>query len=275
MSHIESHRERSGRYDPMSMSRPPHIPGSIHHRVMFSDLGGCVPPQLITIEGPEAQHLARVKRARVGELVGVLDGRGAVGVGEIAEISGSKQRPIVAVMLDRVMMVGPTSPGIDICCPAPKGDRLERMIDQLTQIGVESWTPLVTQRSERDPATVRADRLERIIHEASKQCIRARALVVREPMNLNEAVNAQGSIRVCACDASGEGALSSEDIGSQGRVLIGPEGGWADDELALFNDTGTPICRLGVHVLRLESAAVVAASLVLCNARSPNPFGDE
>lgn len=250
------------------------MPDSIHHRVFFSDLVGCVPPQLITIEGSEASHLAKVKRARIGETVGVLDGRGAMGLGEIAEITGSKQRPMVAVLLDRIEMIEPVMPRVQICCPAPKGDRLERMIDQLTQIGVESWIPLISERSERDPKAIRMDRIERIIHEACKQCIRARVLTVHEPMDLEEAYKTEDHQHLMVCDASGKDALGPDTIGSSARILIGPEGGWSSTERAQFDERSVSICRLGVHVLRLESAAVVAGSLALSAARCHNPFGD-
>jgi len=240
---------------------------------MFSDLAGCIAPHLITIQGSEAQHLAKVKRARIGEMVGVLDGRGAMGIGEIAEITGSKQRPMIAIMLDRVEMIDPVWPRIQICCPAPKGDRLERMIDQLTQIGVESWVPLITDRSERDPKAIRQDRLERIINEALKQCIRARALVVHEPMTLTQAISPSDSIQTIVCDGSGESSLGPIEIDST-RIFIGPEGGWSGDERARFIESNIPTRRIGIHVLRVETAAVVAGSLALSNAITPTPFGD-
>lgn len=250
------------------------MPDSIHHRVFFSDLKGCIPPQLIMIESSEAMHLAKVKRARIGESVGVLDGHGAMGLGEIAEITGSKQRPMVAVLLDRVEMIEPVKPRVQICCPAPKGDRLERMIDQLTQIGVDSWVPLISERSERDPSAIRLDRIERIINEACKQCIRARVLTLHEPMTLAEAIEPIDGLHILACDASGELPVESDSIGGSARILIGPEGGWSDSERASFLDRSIPIRRLGVHVLRLESAAVVAGSLALSAAQCHLPFGD-
>ncbi len=254
------------------------IPTSTHHRVMFSDLAQCQSPELITIQGPEAQHLAKVKRARIGEIVGVLDGRGAMGIGEIAEITGSKQRPMVAIMLDRIEMIAPTTPQIDICCPAPKGDRLERMIDQLTQIGVTSWTPLISDRSERDPKAIRLDRLDRIINEALKQCTRARSLIIHNPVTLDQlfdGAQSELSLSILVCDGQGASSLAASDVGQAARILIGPEGGWSDAERSVFLDAKLPVRRLGVHVLRLESAAVVAGALALAGASSPIPFGDQ
>ncbi len=247
-------------------------PAPVHHRVLFSDLSGCRCPELITIEGSEAQHLSRVKRARIGELVGVLDGRGAMGLGEIAEITGSKQRPMVAILLDRIEMIAPVEPHIEVCSAIPKGDRLDRMIDQLTQIGVESWRPLICDRSERDPDSIRTDRIERIINEACKQCIRARSLLVQPPMTFAEAL-AYNDGSTIVCDGSGQSTMSAQTV-HRSRILIGPEGGWSDAERQAMHDSDAEVCRIGVHTLRLESAAVVAASIALSNANAPIPFGD-
>ncbi|MFK7759426.1 MAG: 16S rRNA (uracil(1498)-N(3))-methyltransferase [Phycisphaerales bacterium] len=251
-----------------------HNPAPIHHRIMFSDLAGCKTPGLMTIDGREAQHLAKVKRARVGEMVGVLDGKGAMGIGEIAEISGSKQRPIIAILLDRVDMIAPIQPRIEICCPAPKGDRLERMIDQLTQIGVDSWIPLVSKRSERNPDSIRTDRLERVINEACKQCIRARSLRIEQPQTLDQALQATSTDQIIVCDATGESSMITMQFNQPSRVLIGPEGGWSDDERDQFSDSKIQVCRLGAHVLRLESAAVVAGSIALAHAQPPIPINE-
>ncbi len=240
--------------------------------MIFSDLRGCRCPELITIEGPEAQHLARVKRARIGETVGVLDGQGAMGFGEIAEITGSKQRPMVAILLDHIDMIASVEPRIEICSAIPKGDRLDRMIDQLTQIGVESWRPLICDRSERDPDSIRTDRIERIINEACKQCIRARLLLVQPPMTFTEAL-ANTNVPTIVCDGSGQSTIAPVKD-TRSRLLIGPEGGWSDDERAAMRESDAQICRIGVHTLRLESAAVVAASISLSAADSPIPFGD-
>jgi len=241
---------------------------------MFSDLVGCVASQSVSIEGPEARHLAKVKRARIGETVGLLDGQGRLGIGTLTEIAGSNQRPVVTIALERIETIEPTKPSIHICTPAPKGDRLERMIDQLTQIGVASWTPLITDRSERDPASIRQDRLDRIINEALKQCIRTSALAVHEPMTIAQALSQTDSMKAIVCDDSGDSSLGPIESG-QAQILIGPEGGWSDQERATFQESSIPTRRLGVHVLRLETAAVVAASLTLANATPPQPIGDD
>ena len=237
------------------------------HRAIFSDLSGCVAPALLTLEGPEAHHLARVKRARVGESLLVLDGEGLVGRCEIVEIAGSRQRPIVAAALGSVERVDPVSPRVEVVAPAPKGDRLGSMLDALTQIGVASYRPLVSARSERDPGSLRTDKLERIVLEACKQCIRAHALEVGDPVSLDGVLGDADGIETVVCLGGSDRVLDGAEKGSERvRIVVGPEGGWSDEELARIGGSGARAVRLTPHVLRIETACVVASSIVLRGA---------
>jgi 16S rRNA (uracil1498-N3)-methyltransferase len=129
------------------------------------------------------------------------------------------------------------------------------MIDQLSQIGVAAWRPLRTARAERD--AFRADKLERVAIEAAKQCGRAWALEMGEWADFAQAL---GDPRAMVADASGEPANpATEDT----VLLLGPEGGWTEDELARTGAAGRRVCRFGVHVMRIETAAVAASACLL------------
>lgn len=237
------------------------------HRAIFSDLPGCAAPALLTLEGPEAHHLARVKRARAGESLLVLDGRGHLGLCEIVEIAGSRQRPIVAATLARVERVDDVHPRVHVFAPAPKGDRLGSMLDALTQIGVASYTPMVTERSERDPDSIRPDKLERIVLEACKQCVRAHALRLMDPVSLDDVLGGAGEVETFVCQGGSDTVLDGATDPDCGvRVVVGPEGGWSDGELSRIADSGARLVRMTPHVLRIETACVVASSIVLRGA---------
>lgn len=237
------------------------------HRAIFSDLSGCAAPSLITLEGPEAHHLARVKRARVGESLLVMDGDGLVGVCEIVEIAGSRQRPIVAATLGSIERIDRVSPVVRVFAPAPKGDRLGSMLDALTQIGVTSYTPIVTDRSERNPDALRTDKLERIVLESCKQCVRAHALEIRDPVSLDDVLGESGEVPTLVCQGGVDDVLETPgDGGGEVRLVVGPEGGWSDEELARIGDSGARVVRMTPHVLRIETACVVGASIVLRGA---------
>ena len=141
-----------------------------------------------------------------------------------------------------------------------KGERPEWAVQKLTEIGVDRIVPLQTARSVvRWPlgeADRQLDRLRRVAREAAVQSRRLWLPVVGPVTGLAEAVGAESGVAL----ASPGGAPPTLD---HPTVLVGPEGGWTDDELAW----GAPTVSLGPTVLRTETAAVVAGTL-LCALRS-------
>ncbi|MCU1346901.1 MAG: methyltransferase, RsmE family, partial [Acidimicrobiia bacterium] len=135
-----------------------------------------------------------------------------------------------------------------------KGDRPEWLVQKLTEIGVDRIVPLVAARSvvrwDGDRATSALERLRRVAREAAMQSRRPRLPVVEAPVPFATAVAWPG-----ACVTSPEGSAPSL---THPVVLVGPEGGWTDEELAAAGAQTT----LGQQVLRSETAALVAASLL-------------
>ncbi|MEX0875878.1 MAG: RsmE family RNA methyltransferase [Phycisphaerales bacterium] len=240
-------------------------PRPIAHCMMFSDLAAASSGDRLTVTGEEAHHAAKVKRIREGEAVALLDGRGRMAVGAIAEIAGSKSRPELAVLLESIETVPPVSPVVEVCAALPKGDRLDRMVDQLTQLGVHGFRPLLCERSQRKPETVRTDKLERIAAEAMKQCRRPWSMDFRPPITFGDAL---GDPDAVVADASGEGFFAS-DARPRTTLLVGPEGGWSPAERELIEQRGVRTRRFGVFVLRIEAAACAASAIVLSHAPPP------
>jgi 16S rRNA (uracil1498-N3)-methyltransferase len=112
----------------------------------------------------------------------------------------------------------------------------------------------------------KAERVERIAREASKQCGRAWLMEVGEDVSLAELMKLPGDGRVemVMADVSGSGYESSgaEVV----RLLVGPEGGWREDELGAARSAGVRVVCLGPHVMRIETAAVVGAAMVILDA---------
>jgi len=229
------------------------------HRAVFSDLSRA--HEAVTLVGDEARHLARVRRAREGERVELLDLGGRAAVGAIGAIGGSRQRPELTIRVERVETRHAVRPVITLAGAVPKGERLDWMVDQLTQLGVAAWLPLICERSERDPGSLRRDRLERLVVAACKQSGRAHAMRIGDAITPDEALACRGAV---VCDAAGHDALG--EIGRDATLLVGPEGGWSEAERAVIERSGVPVRRLGAHVLRVETAAVGAAAIVLSGA---------
>lgn len=214
---------------------------------------------ILSVRGEEAHHAARVKRLEVGERVEVLDGRGGVGLGVLKEITKDREGWVVGVSVERAERVGPVVPRVEVCSAAPKGSRLSELVDGLAQVGAAVWRPLITERGARE--NWRRDKVERVAMEASKQSGRAWRMEIGTELRFEEALRpSEPGQRVVLADASGERYVGgAESV----RLLIGPEGGWTTQELELARGAGVSVSTFGVHVMRIETAAVVAAGLAL------------
>lgn len=246
---------------PRTAGGPRTDPTPAHHRLYApSSQDG---PGPIAVEGDEAHHAVRVKRLKIGELVELFDGRGTVRPGSVAAITGSRQHPVIEVEpTAEAAQIAAVAPRVEVWSPAPKGDRLERMLDQLSQAGAAAWRPLATNRAE-DNQPKKPDRLVRVTIESAKQCGRAHLLELGAPATLDAAIGRPG---VVAAYQGAKGAQPPEpDASGTLILLVGPEGGWSEPELRQLADGAVPFVTLGPHVLRLETAAVVGAAALLAN----------
>lgn len=226
------------------------------HRLFVPDLDDRPGP--LRVGGEEAHHAVRVKRLRAGEAVELFDGRGGRRRGRVAGVGGSRAHPVIEIEPGGACeRVGAPSPRVEVWCPAPKGDRLERMLDQLSQAGAAAWRPLACGRAEAGGGR-RADRLGRVVVESAKQCGRAYLLEVGPEVAFEAAIGVPGVVV-----ADGSGAAGVPAGGGDRVVLVGPEGGWTPAELDRARGAGAPMLRLGPHVMRLETAAVAAAALLM------------
>lgn len=193
----------------------------------------------------DAHHLFRVLRLRDGETVTVSDGLGAwrttVAAGGVLLPEG----PVVRE---------PAPTPCTIAAAIPKGDRAEWMVQKLTEVGVSEIVLLHCARSvvrwEGERGAKQLARLQRVAREAAMQSRRVWLPVVRGPVPFAEAAALPGAVL-----AEPDGAAG----GTASTVLIGPEGGFSAEELAV----PLPRRRLVDTVLRVETAAIVAASGVL------------
>ncbi len=231
------------------------------HRIYVPTIAG----DSLVIGGEEARHAVRVKRLTQGDAAQVLDGAGTIATGRIAEIRrhGRAGDWELVVSIDRRETVEPLSPRVDVLSAVPKADRAEWMIDALCQVGAWSWRPLACARGVAEAGSVKLARLARHAQEACKQSGRAWAMGVDDrPTDVREAVRLPGAI---VAHASGEAyaRTGSPEL----AILVGPEGGFTDEELALARDAGARIHAFGPHTMRIEVAAVASAAIAIDRER--------
>lgn len=140
----------------------------------------------------------------------------------------------------------------------PKGDRLELIVQKLTELGIDRIVPLLTRRTvvRLDEASIirRTERLQRVAREACAQARRVTFPTVTEPLSLDAFLSTMTDADHVAIAEPGGGAISSKIHG----IVIGPEGGWDHDELP----GGVAKVGLGSTILRVETAAVAAGALM-------------
>lgn len=212
-----------------------------------------------SLDADESHHARRVLRLAESDSVEVFDGRGRVGEGTIAFPS----RDSAIVRLTQLRDVPPAATRIELAVAVPKGLRAEDMVNQLSQAGVARFSPLLAERSVVKPGEGKRERLARAAIESAKQCGRAWLMEVGEPITLEAALRDTTAMKLIAAPPH-QGGRDGPLIDQSPRVLVlvGPEGGWTDRELALGDAAGAVRWRLGPHVMRIETAALAAAVLV-------------
>jgi 16S rRNA (uracil1498-N3)-methyltransferase len=197
-----------------------------------------------SLDEHDAHHLGRVLRLRDGQRVTVSDGRGRWRSGRWSH---------GALEVDGEVIVGPGGSSLTIAAAIPKGDRLEWMVQKLTEVGVGAITLVDCARSVVRWDAHRADsqlvRLGRIVRDSAMQSRRLWLPELRGPLPLAVVLGGDG---VVVADPAGEPLTDTAAT----TVVIGPEGGFTAGEVA-----GARFVALGDHVLRVETAAIVAAVL--------------
>ena len=213
------------------------------------------------IHGETAEHLRRVLRVEAGQQFEVSD-RQSVYLASVSEFA--KQ----TVVFDLVRQLPARREGAEITLLAAlvKFDRFEWMLEKCSELGVGSLTPFVAARSEAGldkAAAKRQSRWTRICEESGQQCRRLRPMTVGASVSFNEALGVRSAVRLLL-DESGGAPLLRCLPGAFGdvAVLVGPEGGWVEQERERALAAGWTAATLGESILRAETAALAAVSQI-------------
>ena len=212
------------------------------------------------LTGAEAHHLSTVRRFTPGDRVVIFNGDGNEYAAEIRAV-GKKS---VALNIVSVSLVDRELPfSLVIASALPKGDRADFLIEKLTELGVTRFVPLITVRSVVVPKESAAEKFTRAVVEASKQCGRNRLMTIDAPRRWDDFLRTENGLgaRVLLHPATGTARLTPVN-GKGAVVAVGPEGGFAVDEVESAIGMGWSTASLGSRILRIETAAVAAATLL-------------
>lgn len=230
-----------------------------------NDLAGAT----IRLSGSEGRHAAAVRRLGAGERADVTDGSGSVAEC-VVTAAGADWLELEVLQRRRV-----EPPGLRLVVvqALAKGDRSELAVELMTEIGVDEIVPWAAARSVVQWRGVRGARsLERwrsTAREAAKQSRRAWLPVVAESASTDAVAERVGAAALgVVLHGDAPTPLRALNLPSAGElvVVVGPEGGIPEDELAVLAAAGAIACRLGPTVLRTSTAGVAAASVLLTRA---------
>ena len=214
--------------------------------------------------GEHANHLVHALRARVGQEFDIATGS-AVRRGRITSVRDGR----VEFELGDELRV-PSSANITLLLSIFKFDRMEWAIEKCTELAVSKIVPVISRRTEAHLAAASAKRVERwrkIALQAAEQSRRFAPAEITAPMKLQDAVKLAGALRVLLNESEQEDTLRQVLAANEGAdemlLAIGPEGGWAEEELQLFTKQGWTSASLGSTILRAETAAIAAIAIAV------------
>jgi 16S rRNA (uracil1498-N3)-methyltransferase len=213
--------------------------------------------------GDHANHLVRVLRARVGQEFDIATGE-AVRRGRITSVENAR----VELELSEEVSAAPLAE-ITLVLSIFKFDRMEWAIEKCTELGVSRIVPVIARRTDSHLAAAsakRAERWQRLARQASEQSRRVTPPEIAAPVKASEAMNFPAALRIVLAESE-ERALLRDVVKPRapgdGIVLaVGPEGGWTEEELQSFQQSGWISASLGNTILRAETAAIAATAVV-------------
>jgi len=227
--------------------------------------------ETVALPREEAEHLTRVLRLGAGDTVAVFDGRGRE---FLAKVTSAARRDVRVRLLSRVDAAAEPSVSLTLVQAVLKGDKMDDVVRDAVMLGVSAIQPIVTKRAEVTVAALlrsaRVDRWRRVTLASVKQSHRAVVPEIRVPLTLDTFLDEPpASVRLMLVEpavATGVepvSVLQAEGTPSDAAVLVGPEGGWTEQECAAARAKGVRLVTLGHRTLRADAVAVAAISVLL------------
>jgi 16S rRNA (uracil1498-N3)-methyltransferase len=219
----------------------------------------------LTLSPEDSHHLARVVRRRPGDEVELTDGAGRLWP---AVVVAAGERATVRVGAPRQ---APAPSPVSLYLGLTDWGRVDLVVEKAAELGVREVALMTSERAGRVPAPPawerRRERLDRVAAAAARQSGQAWLPRLRGLVPFGDALAEIPSGEGCLIDPRGEAAISAV-AGRTGRaaLLVGPQAGFSEAEVARARDTGLAVCGLGSATLRTETAAIAAVTLALAAA---------
>ena len=217
------------------------------------------------LTGPEAEHLARVLRAEPGQVCEISDNQNLY----LAEIEVVR-KSVVSFRIKEMLPLPSATVRMVLIAALIKFERFEWLVEKATELGVTTIQPFEAVRTERglaEAAGKRIVRWQKVAREASQQSHRVHLPLIEQAISWQKALAVNANVRLLLDeDANAPPILrvlpSERTTADCVALLLGPEGGWTDEERAQAREAGWLPSSLGGAVLRTETAATAALAVI-------------
>lgn len=225
----------------------------------------------IRIIGDDVKHIKKVLRYNINDPIEICDENGVVYEAKISEYTETDE---VLCEINEISEKKAELPyQLVLYQGLPKSDKLETIIQKCTELGINMVIPVQMERSvakiNEEKGSKKTDRWNKIATEASKQCGRQKIPIVSNVINFENIIENISKYDIVLVPYESEENISIKQIlkGLKRNIasiaiVIGPEGGFSDEEINLLKENGAQICTLGQRILRTETAAIATVSMV-------------
>ena len=215
----------------------------------------------VELGADQANYLGNVRRLGEGAELLVFDGLSGEWLARIAAVA--KKRMVLTV--GRQTREPESIPDVWLAFAPVKRAQTDWLVEKATELGVARLVPVMTQRTVAE--RVRLDRLQSIAIEATEQCGRTRVPEIVEPIHLRRFIEELDPTRhLYFADEGGGEPLAAAFREGPAAILVGPEGGFTEDERAFVRGAGASPVALGPRILRAETAALASLSVYMALA---------
>ncbi|MBQ2754066.1 MAG: 16S rRNA (uracil(1498)-N(3))-methyltransferase [Clostridia bacterium] len=217
----------------------------------------------LRIVGEDVMHISKVLRMKCGEIITVCDGEGTDYEVSLKEFSKDY---IIADILSSAKSLSEPSVYITLYQALPKQGKMESIIQKNTELGVSEFVPVYTKRCVVKPSDKTA-RWQKVAESAAKQSGRGIIPVVRDVISFNDAISEMADFDTKVILYEGEKITKIKEVVNEGckkiAVMVGPEGGFEQEEVVKAVSKGIASVTLGTRILRTETAAAAVTPVIL------------
>lgn len=222
-----------------------------------------------TITGDDVKHIYKVLRLNCGDEVVINNEQGKEYLGEIEEIT---KQYVKVKIIEEIEINSESNLNITLFQGLPKSTKMDLVVQKCTELGVNTFVPIITSRVDvkLKGEFKKLDRLQRIALEACKQCKRAKVPKVLEPIDFKEMIKSLEDMDLVVVpyeNATGNGIRTMKNLIKKNAlknvaIIVGPEGGFEEEEIEALEEKKAYIVTLGPRILRTETAGFVCVSLI-------------